>query len=243
MYGAVLGKHKHISLKELELVQPTNITISQNIVLFDTKKPELLSKLAGIIKWGKCITKKDITPVDIIGTNERDFGKEVKKEGLTRRFKEVDPTKTDLEVKEKGKEYLVIEENIIAIEGYQDISLYEAIDFEKPVNSMKIGMMPAKLTHMMINMGMSQCHDDDDITVYDPFVGLGTTAFLVNYLGYDCIASDIDVTAMKQNTQRWQEQDLAQKEKRITVFKHDIFEPLKKPFLQHVNLIVTEGWL
>lgn len=72
---------------------------------------------------------------------------------------------------------------------------------------------------------------------------MGTTAFLVNHMGYDCIASDIDITSAKQNVQRRSEQSFAQTEKRITTFKHDIFEPLKKPFLHNVDLIVTEGWL
>ena len=82
-----------------------------------------------------------------------------------------------------------------------------------------------------------------DITIYDPFVGLGTTAFLVNHLGYDCIASDIEITAAKKNIDRRQEQDLSIADKRITLFKHDIFEPLKKPFLKNAELIISEGWL
>lgn len=40
--------------------------------------------------------------------------------------------------------------------GYQDIALYEAIDFDKPVNSMNIGMMPSKLALMMINIGLTK---------------------------------------------------------------------------------------
>lgn len=103
-------------------------------------------------------------------------------------------------------------------------------------------MMPAKLTHMMINIGLHECGTENP-TIYDPFVGLGTTAFLANALEYDCIASDIDITSMKQNLPWRQEQEIAHSDKRITVFKHDIFEPLKKPFLKNVQLIVTEGWL
>ena len=40
------------------------------------------------------------------------------------------------------------------VTGYQNINLYEEIDFEKPVNSMQIGMMPSKLAHTMINIGL-----------------------------------------------------------------------------------------
>jgi hypothetical protein len=41
------------------------------------------------------------------------------------------------------------------VEQYQNIPLYETIDFEKPARSMQMGMMPAKLTHMMINIGLN----------------------------------------------------------------------------------------
>lgn len=130
---------------------------------------------------------------------------------------------------------------MLVVSGYQDISLYEMIDFNKPVNSMQIGMMPSKLALTMINIGLSACKDSNDITIYDPFVGLGTTAFLANALGYDCIASDIEMSAAKQNIGRWQEKAAQRNDdKRITTFKHDIYEPLKKPFLANVNLIVTE---
>lgn len=173
MYGAVLGKHKRISLKELELVQPQNLKIYQNIALFDTDAPEKIEGLAGIIKRGKIITSDDIQAADIIGTNSRELGKVVKKQGLTRRFKDIDETKTDEEIRSKGKEYIVVDddfEKIIAVEGYQSIALYESVDFEKPVNSMKIGMMPAKLTQMMINIGLANISPREDTTIYDPFV-------------------------------------------------------------------------
>ncbi|MBP6911153.1 hypothetical protein KBC03_06265 [Patescibacteria group bacterium] len=133
---------------------------------------------------------------------------------------------------------------MLMVEGYQNIGLYESIDFDKPVNSMQIGMMPAKLAHMMINIGLANVTStQEQITIYDPFVGLGTTAFLANTLGYDCMASDIDVTAMKQNVNRRNEQPFAKNDKRIMIFKHDVFEPLKKPFLKNAQLIVTEGRL
>lgn len=63
------------------------------------------------------------------------------------------------------------EDNVLEVTGYQNIGLYEVIDFDKPVNSMKIGMMPSKLTHMMINIGLAQC-SDKNTTIYDPFIGL-----------------------------------------------------------------------
>mgnify|MGYP000614963909 CR=1 FL=1 len=221
-------------------------------MLFSTKYPEKLGSLGGIIKWGEVKKLEELSEVPALcGVSERALGKYLKGKGLTKRFKEVNTDQTDIEVRKEGKEYVLIgsyedlsdESEVIEITGYQDIALYEAIDFDKPINSMNIGMMPSKLALMMINIGLSQVENADNITIYDPFVGLGTTAFLANRMGYDCLASDIDITAMKRNTDRWMEQSYANQDKRITHFKHDIFEPRKKPFLKNVTLIVSEGWL
>lgn len=80
MHGVVLGKHKGISLKELELVHPQNIQIYKNIAIFDTKTPEKIKELAGIIKWGKVIDSNAIAATDIVGTNSRELGKFAKKQ-------------------------------------------------------------------------------------------------------------------------------------------------------------------
>ncbi|MEI7563585.1 MAG: hypothetical protein WCJ39_08380 [bacterium] len=66
--------------------------------------------------------------------------------------------------------------------------MYESIDFDKPGRSMHMGMMPAKLTHIMINLGLDYKTKKDPTlpaletsgstinyklltTIYDPFVG------------------------------------------------------------------------
>lgn len=68
--------------------------------------------------------------------------------------------------------------------GYQQISLYEAIDYDKPLKGMNVGMMPSKLAHVLINIALSQ-HTDNPIekpVIYDPFCGFGTTNRLANAL-------------------------------------------------------------
>jgi len=57
---AVLGSHPKLSLAELELVHPQNIVRRGPLVFFETDSPELLSELAGLIKWGKVITPAEI---------------------------------------------------------------------------------------------------------------------------------------------------------------------------------------
>ncbi|HCB51975.1 TPA: hypothetical protein DEP21_05455 [Patescibacteria group bacterium] len=43
---------------------------------------------------------------------------------------------------------------------------------------MQMGMMPAKLAHILINLGLPTTNT----TIYDPFCGSGTTCFLANNL-------------------------------------------------------------
>lgn len=40
------------------------------------------------------------------------------------------------------------------MKGRQDIDRSAIIDFEKPARGMQIGMMPAKLTQLLINIGL-----------------------------------------------------------------------------------------
>lgn len=117
------------------------------------------------MKWGEIKKLEELVDVpQICGVSERAVGKYLKGKELTRRFKEVELDQTDREIREKGKEYILIgdyetlsdESEVIEVSGYQDIEMYETIDFDKPVNSMNIGMMPSKLALMLINIGLSQ---------------------------------------------------------------------------------------
>jgi len=65
----------------------------------------------------------------------------------------VDTFHTDKEIKNTGKEIINLENGCYGIvEQYQNIELYEVVDFEKPKRSMQMGMMPAKLTQILINI-------------------------------------------------------------------------------------------
>lgn len=73
-------------------------------------------------------------------------------------------------------------------------------------------------------------------------MGLGTTYMVANSLGHNVIGSDINIAPAKQNLPRWEKQPYYNKLP-ITLFAHDVFETISKPFLNHVDCIVTEGWL
>lgn len=274
-YGAILGKHQEISRAEL---RAQGITIDRHywsVAIFTVEESEkeiteeTLKKLAGIVKWGVVIQPETIEAQDLIGASERALGTFLKKRGVCRRYKEVDPLHTDMEVKEKGTEYVMLDEEyqyVLQVIWYQDISRFSTIDFDKPVNSMQIGMMPGKLTQIMVNIGVGKWKQmkkeslsweetwawlqqvstegasRSDITVYDPFMGLGTTAMIANSMWYNVIGSDINITPCKQNMPWWKEQKIAQSLP-ITLFAHDVTQPFNKPFLQHASCVVTEWWL
>ncbi len=247
MYFAVLGKNKVISQQELELLKPKNINIDKNIIFFDADFPERLNLLAGFPKVGRLIKFEQLWEVlankDLVWVKNPEFGNFLKKNFNIKRFKLTDEIKTDLEIKEKWIELFNIDkENIWIVENYQNIALYEAIDFQKPVSGMQIGMMPSKLAHIMINIWLSLTWYPKDITIYDPFVWFGTTWFLANYRGFDFIGSDINITPFRQNIWRRKKTQFF-KEKRIIDFKHDINLPFQKNFLKNVDIIVSEWWL
>lgn len=255
MYFAILWKNSEISMTELELVQAKEISFpKKGIVIFDTKYAEILPQLWWVIKIGTVVKEKQLqellADVKIIWIQNEANGKHLKRTVGIRRYKLVDIFHTDKEIKTKGKEIINLENGLYGIvEQYQNIELYEAIDFGKPGRSMDMGMMPAKLAHMMVNIWLSNViHnsklDIENLTIYDPFVGSGTTGFLANYLGYDFIGSDIKIEYAKQNTTRWKTTKFYTPDKQFDIFTHDITKKLETPLIKGETkrdlLIVTE---
>ncbi|UFX83445.1 DNA methyltransferase [Candidatus Absconditicoccus praedator] len=246
MYFVVTGKNSYLSSKELKLFGFDSFKrISKNILLIDSYNPDDLDKLGGVIKYGKIISfdqiKNYLNNKDIIGTNSKTFGLKLKKTFGIKKFKLIQPENTDLEVKNHGKEFLFFEDKVLLVEGYQKIDLYETIDYQKPSRGMKVGMMPSKLAHIMINLCTGSATGQVE-TIYDPFVGFGTTGFVANYFGYNFLGSDINTTPAKQNLSFWKQTDYY-KNMQFTLFKNDVKTPFEKKFLNNVDCIVTEGWL
>lgn len=260
-YWIVLGKHQEISRAEIRAQWIDIEKHFESVAIFTVPPGEnniaefekTLSQLAWITKWWIVLSAEDITSNELIWVSDRWLGNFLKKQWLCRRYKEIDPLHTDKEVKEKGVEYISLDEKhekILQVVWYQGIEQFSRIDFDKPVNSMQIGMMPAKLTQIMVNIAHGEWlkrHNSTDashsgFTIYDPFVGLGTTYMIANSLGYNVIGSDINIQPAKQNLPWW-ENTTTQKDAKITLFQHDVFDSFNKPFLKHANVIVTEWWL
>lgn len=252
MYFAVLGKNPEISMKELELVQAKEISYpKKGIVIFDTKYAQLLPQLWGVIKIGTVVKEKELqellTDVKIIWIQNEANGKHLKRTVGIRRYKLVDIFHTDKEIRTKGKEIINLENGLYGIvEWYQNIELYEAIDFGKPGRSMEMGMMPAKLAHMMINIWLAKfIHesqlDIEKICIYDPFVGSWTTGMLANYMGYDFAGSDIKINYAEKNTPWRKINKFFTPDKQFDIFKHDIKEKLWDQ-LEGKDILVVSEW-
>lgn len=250
-YGVVLGKHLDISRAELFA---QGIELEKHywqVALFSDTKNVDFARLAWIIKWGIVVETTSIQATDLLWVSDRGLWSYLKKQWLCRRYKDFDPMHTDEEIKKEGKEYIMLDDDykhVLEVTGYQDIARFSCIDFDKPVNSMQIGMMPAKLTQIMVNIATGKLQWRNDamttwpLTIYDPFMGLGTTYMVANSMGYNVIWSDINITPAKQNLPRWEKQTYYQKLP-LTLFAHDATQSLNKPFLKYVHCIVTEWWL
>jgi len=157
MYFAVLWKNPGISIEELQLVEPViEKTINNQIIVFNTQHPEKLDKLGGIIKRWEIINRDNLRnkllETSLIWVSNNDFGLQLKRNYDIRRYKTVALSHTDLEIKRKWLEIIDMQNLIWIVKWYQNINLYEVVDFDKPARNMQMWMMPAKLTHIMINL-------------------------------------------------------------------------------------------
>lgn len=261
MYFIIVGQHKDIIQEALSYLHPTNLMrYSHDIITFDTSYPERLATAWFVIKRGVVCDTKDLSDLtsaySLLGTVNKDVGMMLKKQlPHIKRYKLVEFIHTDFEVKTEGVEIMNIDgKKRGVVQWYQNIPLYETIDFDKPVGGMTIGMMPSKLAHTLINIGVWEyektqlksstlaTQSSQPLTIRDPFCGFGTTNLLANHLWYNTIASDIKVTSCKQNMKRRETQDLSQDAK-VLVVKQDVTEPLSSPLFRYADIIVSEWWL
>lgn len=91
---------------------------------------------------------------------------------------------------------------------------------------MQMGMMPAKLTHALLNIGLV-LETTSDPLIYDPFTGSGTTGFLANYFGYEFLGADLKLHFAEKNKPRWLESKRAKKNLTFDFFTQDATKPLQ----------------
>lgn len=241
MFFAILWKNPEISLEELKLIQADNIRhINNFIITFNTSYPEKISSLWWIIKRWEIFKENNLNNIlinsKILWTKDKNLWIMLKKKFNIKRFKITDIFNTDKEVKDKWIEIMKINSDFGIVKWYQNISLYEKIDFEKPARDMKMGMMPSKLTHIMLNIWLTDFNKKP--IIYDPFAWSWTTWFLANFFWYDFVWSDIKTNYIIKNLERRQSTNLC-KDNNFDIFQQNIFEAIK---LKKENLIVVTEW-
>ena len=248
MYFAVVWNFPEITLAELNLIKAKNIQkVWKHLCVFDTVKEEGISAMASFIKWWKIISLSEIQNYiedkRILWMEDKNQATKFKKQFWFKRYKEVWLLHTDIDVKKKGIELIKIWAEWGIVLWYQNIKLYELADFGKPWRSMQMWMMPAKLTHIMINIALSHAKTDNSKLIYDPFCWTWTTGIVANYLWYNFIGSDIKLWFALKNQEWWKNHRNFQKQI-FDFFDQDISKPLDEklfaPLLTHETLIVTE---
>ncbi len=250
-YFAVLWRLKELAMFEWSVWWFAPQQVWNDCVVIDVADEQVdrlhdfFQHLGWSVKRWRVVTAEELWEIlkhgTLLGVTDTALWAFCKKNYGVKRFKKLAIHHTDKEIKEWWIELIALWYELYGhVEHYQHIPLYEAIDFEKPVRGMQIGMMPAKLTHQLISIACAHLSLHwSPVTIYDPFCGFGTTWFVANALGYNTICSDINPTPTKQNLPRRNNQLFAT-DALFTVFKHDVMQPFVAPFLQHVSCIVTE---
>lgn len=143
----------------------------------------------------------------------------------------------------QGKNKLFLAETV----ALQNFEAYSHRDYDRPVRDPKLGMLPPKLSQIMINLGGYTKLNKavpPGTTLYDPFAGIGTVLVEGLLSGYNVVGSDISKEVLHGATQNleWIRQKLP------TIHSCDIFQKdattlTKQDIPGEIHLIVTESYL
>ncbi len=243
MYFAIAWKNLKLSEKELSLIWKI-LFKEWRIFFFNTNDFEKCKYLSWFVKIWEVISIDNFVNIEkkLLWSNM--YLKPYHKEKFNfKRYKQIDLLKSDLEIKNKGIEAIFfksIKDSVWIVKIYQNIDFYETIDFSKPVRSMWIWMMPAKLTHLMINLATWLNYWK---TIYDPFSGLWTTLMMANYLWNNTIWSDLNITPTKQNCKWFMSITYFKRNYKCFMFKQDVTNKINQKIADLSDLIVTEWYL
>lgn len=152
---------------------------------------------------------------------------------------------------EKGSEIVLIQGRgrvyIGETVAIQDIDSYSERDFKRPCRDTRLGMLPPKLSQMMINLGGIQSINQpaQAKTVYDPFAGIGTVLMEGLLMGFNAVGSDINPEVIEKSDKnlKWliEQQKIANPSYKL--FVSDATQLQKKDVPAQIDLIVTESYL
>jgi tRNA G10 N-methylase Trm11 len=124
----------------------------------------------------------------------------------------------------------------------QNIANYELRDTSRPARDARVGLLPPKLAQIMINLA----RPNQEITIYDPFCGMGTILQESWNMGFSAIGSDSSermIEASKTNL-AWMKQHFpVSAEKQPEVFLHDVREEFPEHLKEKNVFVVTEPFL
>ncbi len=127
----------------------------------------------------------------------------------------------------------------------QNIDRYSFRDYEKPYRDAENGMLPPKLSQIMLNLASK-----DKKTILDPFCGNGTILIEAMLMGLDAIGSDLSKDMSEQTEQncKWLEKNKNELTSskplgNFRTFARDARFLTKDLLPEQITTIVTEGYL
>jgi tRNA G10 N-methylase Trm11 len=126
----------------------------------------------------------------------------------------------------------------------QDINSYSYRDYKKPFRDPRMGMLPPKLSQIMINLAETSLNEPLR-TIYDPFCGSGTILIEALLQGKDAMGSDLDEKAVEGTLSNlyWVTKNFENTPKEFVVFHKDAQEIIEKDLPGPPDAIVTETHL
>jgi tRNA G10 N-methylase Trm11 len=156
----------------------------------------------------------------------------------------------------KGAEIIVFQGNhklfIGRTEALQDFESYGKRDFERPARDAKLGMLPPKLAQIMINLSglntldtVKYVTETPHITIFDPFVGIGTIPMEALLMDYNVIGSDIsqEVLDKCKKNMDWIRNEYYNPGQKMNLFQTDATTLNKDDLPDPVSAVVTESFL
>ncbi len=229
--------------------------LTDNCAFSDTKLPYGLS-VHSFTQKNEEILKKLLTKIK----------KFLKEKGVNSRFinKNFTNLKTAAVIGEKliqkGAEIVLINGGHKVFAGrtiaIQDIEAYGRRDFERPHRDPRLGMLPPKVAQIMINLGgltdinppeiqPGELKNHHPLTLYDPFVGIGTLLTEGLLMGYSVIGSDINPEVIEKSRKNinWIISDKNVFKQTHRLFEKDATLLEKSDVPMKIDLIVTESYL
>lgn len=196
------------AIKSAEIITDRSNNVETDIINFILK-----SKMSGKINFG----------ISFYGSGKSYKGsgikikKALKSHGLSVRY--VQPNDSDTlnaasviynKLTKGGFEILIVQKSDKSIVlartiGVQDINQYSKRDYEKPCRDRKVGMLPPKLSQIMINLSQANIND----IIVDPFCGSAGLLMEASLMGYKSEGSDIsdDMSACSNKNIDWFKQN------------------------------------